>query len=66
MAPTYGLAEQAADLIRKEHNGVISPNNNSSSTSPKTKSDASHGVCFSSFAFFAVTTGLGLHLLMAL
>ena len=59
MAPTYGLAEQAADLIRKEYNNVPS------STS-QAKSEASRGIFLPSFAFFAFIIGLELHLLIAL
>jgi hypothetical protein len=65
MAPIYGLAEQAADLIRKEHNNV--PNNSTpSTTTPQAKSEASHGIFSPSFAFFAFIIGFELHLLIAL
>ena len=65
MAPTYGLAEQGADLIRKEYNNV--PNNSTpTATSPQAKSEASRGIFSPSFAFFAFIIGLELHLLIAL
>ena len=65
MAPTYGLAEQAADLIRKEHNSV--PDNSTpTTTTPQAKSKALRGIFSPSFAFLTFVIGLELHLLIAL
>jgi len=65
MAPIYGLAEQAADLIRKEYNNV--PNNSTpTATTPQAKSEASRGIFSPSFAFFVFIIGLELHVLLAL
>lgn len=65
MAPIYGLAEQAADLIRKEHNNV--PNNSTpTTTTPQAKSEALHGIFSPSFAFLTFIIGLELHLLITL
>jgi len=55
MEATYGLAEQAADLIRREYNIPIPDNS--------TTSEASRGI---PSAFFAFIIGLELYLLTAL